>query len=285
MSEATRVILRRAGFRALLAVPMVRADQVVGALVVRRRGAGEFPVTVVRLLETFATQSAIAVDNARLFREIQDKGRELELASQHKSQFLANMSHELRTPMNAIIGVSEMLLEDAQDLGHEDEVEPLERILRAGHHLLALINDILDLSKIEAGKMDLHLETFPVEPLVSDVAATVGPFAQKNGNRVDVSCAPDVGAMHADQTRLRQALLNLASNAAKFTEGGLVTIAAARATAADWVEFRVADTGIGMTPEQIGDACSRTSARPTAPRPAGTAAPASGSPSAGGSAA
>jgi signal transduction histidine kinase/DNA-binding response OmpR family regulator len=250
MSEATRAILRRAGFRALLAVPMVRADQVVGALVVRRRGAGEFPGTVVRLLETFATQSAIAVDNARLFREIQDKGRELELASQHKSQFLANMSHELRTPMNAIIGVSEMLLEDAQELGHDDEVEPLSRILRAGRHLLALINGILDLSKIEAGKMDLDLETFPIEALVRDVATTVGPSAQKNGNRVEVRCAPEVGVMHADETRIRQALLNLASNAVKFTEGGLVTIAAGR-DGPDWVEFRVTDTGIGMTPDQM----------------------------------
>jgi len=250
MSEATRAILRLAGFRALLAVPMVRADQVVGALVVRRRGAGEFPGTVVRLLETFATQSAIAVDNARLFREIQDKGRELELASQHKSQFLANMSHELRTPMNAIIGVSEMLLEDAQELGHDDEVEPLSRILRAGRHLLALINGILDLSKIEAGKMDLDLETFPIEALVRDVATTVGPSAQKNGNRVEVRCAPEVGVMHADETRIRQALLNLASNAVKFTEGGLVTIAAGR-DGPDWVEFRVTDTGIGMTPDQM----------------------------------
>jgi signal transduction histidine kinase len=250
MSEATRAILRRAGFRALLAVPMIRADQVVGALVVRRRGAGEFPATVVRLLETFATQSAIAVDNARLFREIQDKGRQLELASQHKSQFLANMSHELRTPMNAIIGVSEMLLEDAQDLGHDDQVEPVSRILRAGRHLLALINDILDLSKIEAGKIDLELATFPIETLVRDVASTVGPSAQKNGNRVEVRCAPEVGVVHADEIRVRQALLNLASNAVKFTEGGLVTIAAGR-DGPNWVEFRVTDTGIGITPEQM----------------------------------
>ncbi len=250
MSEATRAILRRAGFRALLAVPMVRADQVVGALVVRRRGAGEFPGTVVQLLETFATQSAIAVDNARLFREIQDKGRELELASQHKSQFLANMSHELRTPMNAIIGVSEMMLEDAQDLGDNDKVEPLSRILRAGRHLLALINGILDLSKIEAGKMDLDLETFPIEALVRDVATTVGPSAQKNGNRVEVRCAPELGTMHADETRIRQALLNLVSNAVKFTERGLVTIAAG-GDGPDWVEFRVTDTGIGMTQDQM----------------------------------
>ena len=254
MSEATRAMLRSAGFRALLAVPMVRADQVVGALVVRRRGPGEFPASVVRLLETFATQSAIAVDNARLFREIQEKSRQLELASQHKSQFLANMSHELRTPMNAIIGVSEMLLEDAQDLGHADQVDPLSRILRAGRHLLALINDILDLSKIEAGKMDLYVETFAISPLVEDVVNTANTLATKNGNRVVVNCPASIGEMRSDQTRIRQALLNLVSNAAKFTERGTITINAKRATedGRDWITIAVTDSGIGMTAEQVG---------------------------------
>jgi len=254
MSDATRLILRGAGFRALLAVPMLRGGQVVGALVVRRRDSGEFPDNVVRSLETFATQCAIAVYNARLFREIQDKGKEIELASQHKSQFLANMSHELRTPMNAIIGVSEMLLEDAQDLGHDDQVEPLSRVLRAGRHLLALINGILDLSKIEAGKMDLDLATFAIEPLVRDVASTVGTIAEKNGNRLEVRCPSGLGVMHADEIRIRQALLNLASNAVKFTEGGLVTIAVGRESGdgGGTVVFSVADTGIGMTSEQIG---------------------------------
>jgi CheY-like chemotaxis protein/nitrogen-specific signal transduction histidine kinase len=208
----------------------------------------------VELLETFASHAAVAVENARLFREIQAKGRELEVASQHKSQFLANMSHELRTPLNAIIGVSEMLLEDARDLGKPDEVEPLERILRAGRHLLALINEVLDLSKIEAGKMELELETFPVAPVAEEVAATVRPMAEKNGNRVGVRCAPDLGTMRADQTRIRQALLNLASNAVKFTERGTVTIDALReaAGAGEWIVLRVTDTGIGMTPEQMG---------------------------------
>ena len=157
-----------------------------------------------------------------MFEAIQDQGRELQVASQHKSQFLANMSHELRTPMNAIIGVGEMLLEDARGLERDDEVEPLERILRAARHLLALINDILDLSKIEAGKMDLHLESFAVAALVEDVAATVRPMAEKNGNRLRVECAAEVGTMRADATRVRQALLNLASNAVKFTEQGQV---------------------------------------------------------------
>jgi signal transduction histidine kinase/CheY-like chemotaxis protein len=253
MSEATRATLRRAGFQALLAVPLIRADQVVGALVVRRRAPGEFPAAVVRLLENFAAQSAIAVYNARLFLEIEEKGRELALASQHKSQFLANMSHELRTPMNAIIGVSEMLLEDAQDLGTTEQVEPLTRILRAGRHLLALINGILDLSKIEAGKIELEITSFAIEPLVRDVASTVAVGGGKNRNRIDVRCAPGLGTMHADETRVRQALLNLASNAVKFTEDGLITLSAEREAGHShpWVVLRVTDTGIGMTPEQM----------------------------------
>ena len=160
----------------------------------------------------------LAIQNARLFREIAEKGQQLEVASQLKSQFLANMSHELRTPLNAIIGVTEMLHEDAVDLKREDELEPLERVLRAAKHLLALINDILDLSKIEAGKMDIHIESFAIAPLIEDVVQTIGTMAAKNGNKVVVDCAPDLGTMRADQTRIRQALLNLASNANKFTE-------------------------------------------------------------------
>jgi signal transduction histidine kinase/CheY-like chemotaxis protein len=247
-------LLRGGGFRALIGIPLLREDRALGALVIRRRDAGEFPAAVVRLLETFAAQSGLAIQNARLFQEIQEKSRELEAASRHKSQFLANMSHELRTPMNAIIGVSEMMLEDARDLGHADQVEPLERILRAARHLLALINEILDLSKIEAGKMELELESFSIAPLVGEVAATVQPTAAKNGNRVEVVCADRLGNMRADQIRIRQALLNLASNAVKFTEHGVVTISAAREGAGgrEWIAFRVADTGIGMTPEQMG---------------------------------
>jgi signal transduction histidine kinase/DNA-binding response OmpR family regulator len=245
-------ILEQAGFRALLAVPVLREDRVIGALVVRRKAAGEFPREIVDLLQTFATQSALAIQNARLFAEAREKGRELQIASQHKSQFLANMSHELRTPMNAIIGISEMLLEDARDLAHDGQVEPLERILRAGKHLLSLINDILDLSKIEAGKMDLHLEAFPIGALVDDVVTTIRPLAEKNGNRMTIECGADIGIMRADPTRVRQALLNLTSNAAKFTESGLITLTATRRRHddAEWITFAVSDTGIGMTPEQ-----------------------------------
>jgi signal transduction histidine kinase len=246
-------ILEQAGFRALLAVPLLREDRIIGALVVRRKAEGEFPREMVELLQTFATQSALAIQNARLFAEVQAQGRELVIASQHKSQFLASMSHELRTPMNAIIGYSEMLLEDARDLGRDDEVEPLERILQATRHLLTLINDILDLSKIEAGKMELHPEVFDVASLVNDVAATIAPLVEKNGNRLAIACASDLGVLRADATRVRQALLNLMSNAVKFTRDGLITLAATRDRGADsdQITLAVTDTGIGMTPEQM----------------------------------
>ncbi len=249
-----RDILRRGDFHSVLAVPLLREERVIGGLVIRRRLAGEFPQSVVNLLQTFAAQSVLAIENARLFKEIQAKSTQLEAASQHKSQFLANMSHELRTPLNAIIGVTEMLQEDARDLKREDELEPLERVLRAAKHLLALINDILDLSKIEAGKMDIHLESFAIAPLIQDVVQTIGTMAAKNGNEVVVNCAADVGTMRADQTRIRQALLNLASNANKFTERGTVAISAKRTTeeGREWVTMAVTDTGIGLTSEQMG---------------------------------
>jgi signal transduction histidine kinase len=168
------------------------------------------------------------------------------------SALLANMSHELRTPLNAIIGVSEMLREDAEAL--KQDTEPLDRVLGAGRHLLALINDILDLSKIEAGRMELHLETFRPIPLIEDVAKTIEPMATKNGNRLLIDCPADLGTIHTDQTRFRQSLLNLASNANKFTEKGTITITAhqGQENGRDWITLAVADTGIGMTPEQMG---------------------------------
>jgi len=247
-----REISMRAGFRARLVVPLIGAARVVGALVIRRKRTGNFSKETIELLQTFAAHSVLAIQNARLFHEIEEKSRELAEASQHKSHFLANMSHELRTPLNAIIGVSEMLREDAE--AAKQDLEPLDRVLGAGRHLLALINDILDLSKIEAGRMELHLETFPLVPLIKDVAKTIEPMATKNSNRLVVGCASDLGTVHADQTRFRQALLNLLSNANKFTEKGSVTVAAQpqRLDGREWIRIDVTDTGIGMTQQQMG---------------------------------
>jgi signal transduction histidine kinase/DNA-binding response OmpR family regulator len=241
-------------FGTLLGVPLLRESVIVGVLVLSRSEVRRFTDKEIELVTTFADQAVIAIENVRLFDEIQDKSRQLAEASQHKSQFLANMSHELRTPLNAIIGVTEMLREDAGDLKREDEFEPLDRVLGASRHLLALINDILDLSKIEAGRMELHLESFPLAPLINDVAKTIEPMATKNGNQIVVDCPPDLGTLHADQIRFRQALLNLATNANKFTENGIVTIAAQaeHLDGRDWIMIAVTDTGIGMTEEQIG---------------------------------
>ncbi len=173
--------------------------------------------------------------------------------TQAKSQFLANMSHELRTPLNAIIGYSEMLQEEAQDSGQESFIPDLKKINRAGRHLLELINDVLDLSKIEAGKMELYLETFDIPSLLEEISATVQLLVQKNSNTIEVRCSPNLGAMRADMTKVRQALFNLLSNASKFTNHGKITLEAAREASpsnGDWIVFRVSDTGIGMTPEQ-----------------------------------
>jgi GAF domain-containing protein/CheY-like chemotaxis protein len=252
-SSRANELVMRLGYRARLVVPLLSPDQIVGALVVRRKAAGEFPKNTIELLQTFAAQSVLAIQNARLFSEIEEKGRQLAEASQHKSQFLASMSHELRTPLNAIIGVTEMLLEDARDLKRDDELEPLERVVRAARHLLALINDILDLSKIEAGRMELHLESFPLAPVIEEVAKTIEPLATQNANRLVVYCPADLGTIHADQIRVRQVLLNLASNANKFTDKGTVTIAAQlQRRERDWITITVTDTGIGMTEQQMG---------------------------------
>jgi len=248
----TRSILRELGYRSVLAIPLLREDRVMGGLSVYRREVGSFSAEVVNLLQTFATQSVLAIQNARLFREIEDKSRQLEVASRYKSEFLANMSHELRTPLNAIIGYSEMLEEEAQDLGHEPFIPDLQKINGAGKHLLSLINNILDLSKIEAGKMDLYLENFEIISMVKEVIATVKPLIEKNANTLKLHYADDLGQMRSDVTKVRQMLFNLLSNASKFTARGTIALQVGRerVNGVEWISFSVSDTGIGMTSEQ-----------------------------------
>src|SRR5262249_10812761 len=191
------------------------------------------------------------IQNARLFREIQDKSRQLARASEHKSQFVASMSHELRTPLNAIIGLTEMMVTNATRFGTEKAQEPLQRVNRAGTHLLGLINQVLDLSKIEVGKLEFNPQPVQLAPLINEVIGTAGQLAEKNKNRLVVDAQENLGVLTVDPMRLRQILLNLLSNACKFTKQGDVKLQARRvANGGRWIEFAVADTGIGMTPEQ-----------------------------------
>jgi signal transduction histidine kinase len=247
----TGPIGRVGGFRSELQVPLMRDGAPIGTIGIARRIVAQFTQRQIEIFKTFADQAVIAIENARLFQELQEANRQLGEASQHKSQFLANMSHELRTPLNAIIGYSEMLQEEAEDLDADAFLPDLQRINAAGKHLLGLINDILDLSKIEAGRMDVYLEMFEVGQLVRDVESIVQPLVEKNGNALVVSCGNDLGTMRADQTKVRQALFNLLSNAAKFTDHGTISLAVQRESD-DWLTFAVSDTGIGMTEEQLG---------------------------------
>jgi len=250
LSRANELVMRL-GYRARLVVPLLALDRVVGALVVRRKSPGEFSQNTIDLLQTFAAQSALAIQNARLFSEVQEKGRQLAEASEHKSQFVSSVSHELRTPLNAIIGLTEMMVTHAGRFGTEKAAEPLRRVHNAGTHLLGLINQVLDLSKIEAGKLELSPETVPVAPLIDEVIGTARQLAEQNQNRLVVEAQDNLGLLTVDPMRLRQILLNLLSNACKFTKQGEVSLQARKISdGCNWIEFAVIDTGIGMTPEQ-----------------------------------
>ena len=243
-------VIVRAGFRALLIVPLLGVDRIVGALVVRRKAPGAFPKHTVDLLQTFAAQSVLAIQNANLFTEVEEKSRQLAMASEHKSQFVSSISHELRTPLNAIIGLTEMMVTNAARFGTEKALEPLQRVNRAGTHLLGLINQVLDLSKIEAGKLELNPQTVQLVPLIDEVVGTARQLADQNKNRLTAEASDDLGSLTVDPMRLRQILFNLLSNACKFTKDGEVKLRASRVNGRDWVELSVSDTGIGMTAEQ-----------------------------------
>jgi signal transduction histidine kinase/HAMP domain-containing protein len=241
----TREIMKREGFRALLAVPLLREHRLIGGLVVRRRAPGQFQKETVDLLQTFATQSALAIQNARLFREIEAKGRELEIASKHKSEFLANMSHELRTPLNAILGYTELILDKIYGDVPENIQEVLERVEKNGRHLLGLINDVLDLSKIEAGQLVLSLDDYSMKEVVHTVFTAVESLAAEKNLELKVSVSPEVTHGMGDQQRISQVFLNLVGNAIKFTEAGEVRIEARASN--DTFVVSVSDTGPGLS--------------------------------------
>jgi GAF domain-containing protein len=240
--------LIESGVRAILAVPMVREDQLIGCLVVSRNRPGDFSAETIELLRTFATQSALAIQNARLFRELADKSRQLEVASQHKSEFLANMSHELRTPLNAVIGFSEVLTERMFGELNEKQDEYVRDIYASGTHLLSLINDILDLSKIEAGRMELELADFHLPQAIENALVLVRERALRRGITLEQSIDPRLGEIQGDERKIKQVLLNLLSNALKFTpEGGRVEVCAG--VVDNMAEISVIDTGVGIAPE------------------------------------
>jgi signal transduction histidine kinase len=247
------------GIASVVASPIFDANEhVIGALYGARgarlrREIGPLEAQLVQVLASAVGAGLIRLEQDNRASQLRVAAEAAQAADRTKSQFLASMSHELRTPLNAIIGYSEMLQEEARDMELETFVTDLDKIVGSGKHLLMLINDILDLSKIEAGKMTLHLEAFDLSPVVKDVVNTAQPLVQKKGNQLVVQAPEPLGSMKADVTRLKQCLYNLLSNASKFTENGTITLTIERqpSQGREWLAFRVRDTGIGMTGEQM----------------------------------
>jgi len=246
--SGTRDIARAVPFRSLLTLPMLREGRGIGTISLVWADVRPFPADRIEVLQTFADQAVIAVENVRLFKELADKSRQLEIASQHKSEFLANMSHELRTPLNAIIGFSEVLSERMFGELNEKQDEYLKDIYASGQHLLSLINDILDLSKIEAGRLELELAAFDLPTAIDNALTLVRERAARHGIAVQHEVDARLGQVQGDERKLKQVLLNLLSNAIKFTpEGGRIDVRAALVDG--MAEVSVADTGVGIAPE------------------------------------
>jgi signal transduction histidine kinase len=246
-ANAMRDLIMRAGFHSTVVVPLVYGERILGGFSLQRRIEKAFPANVLRLLLTLANQSAMAIQNARLFREIQEQSRQLELASQHKSQFLANMSHELRTPLNAILGYTEMMADGLYGELGDKAKGVLERVQANGRHLLGLINDVLDLSKIEAGQLTLALDDYSVPAVVQQVVSATESLARNKSLALTSTIADGMPAGRGDERRLTQVLLNLVGNAIKFTDKGSVAINAAAKDGQ--FEIAVVDTGPGIKPE------------------------------------
>ena len=243
-----REIVAQEGYRAVLSVPMLRDGRILGTVNLVRKTPGAFDAEQVRRLTTFANQTTLAIEHARLYRDLREKGRMLEEASRHKSEFLANMSHELRTPLNAIMGFSEVLLERMFGELNEKQAEFVQDVLGSGRHLLSLINDILDLSKVEAGRMELHLAPFNLPLAIESAVNLVRERASRHGIALSLAIDAALGEFVADERKVRQILLNLLANAVKFTpDGGRIEVQAA--LAGDWADIAVRDTGIGIAPE------------------------------------
>ena len=236
-----------AGFHSVLVVPLLAQHEILGALMVQGRRVGDFPASTIGLMQTFAHQSVLAMNNARLFREVEQKGRELAIANAHKAQFFANMSHELRTPLNGILGFSELLADGLYGTLPDEAMEVLGRIQKDGRHLLGLINDVLDISKIDAGQLTLSLSDYSIQSIVDSVIASTGSLAHAKGIEVRSAVPPDLPIGYGDERRLTQVLLNIVGNAIKFTDAGFVEL---RADAVgDHFKIEIEDTGPGIPPE------------------------------------